>query len=166
VADPFQSYTQYATFAECFKQAGLTNTSAMIKAAGSDRTLSNPNITFTILAPTDAAWAELAAASRTTVSAMTRNPFLARNLVFYHMVPGAYLATILKNNDKVKTLLPAFGLNSYRDLTVLRDTTKNELGFKGMGSTALVLRPNMICGKGVAHSINRVLLPMNTGATS
>jgi uncharacterized surface protein with fasciclin (FAS1) repeats len=138
----------------------------MIKAAGSDKTLNNPNITFTILAPTDAAWAELAAASRTSVASLVRNSFLARNLVFYHMVPGAYLASLLKNNDKVKTLRPAFGFNNYMDLTIIRDTTKNELGFKGMGSTALVLRPNMICGKGVAHSINRVLLPMPTGATS
>jgi uncharacterized surface protein with fasciclin (FAS1) repeats len=48
---------------------------------------------FTVLAPTDAAFAKL---PRATLDKITDDPAIVRDVVFFHITPGKYLASSMR----------------------------------------------------------------------
>lgn len=102
---------------------------------------------FTLFAPTDEAWAKL---PKETLDRIMGDPAIVRNVVYYHLTPGKYMAKDLPGLKECKTMCP---------------TTEPELikftkvGDKYMVGTANIIKPDVMAGNGVIHVIDAVLMP-------
>ena len=109
-------------------------------------TLTNPHAKFTIFAPTDAAFDDLALALGTDLSGVLANPAL-RNILLYHALDSEVLSTDL-TNGAVTTL-------NGQDITV-------DLTMGVMINDANVTTADVFADNGVVHILDKVLLPPAT----
>lgn len=105
--------------------------------------LTDPYNLFTVFAPTNDAFDNLAAALGTDINGLLALPNLA-DILLYHVVGGAVLSTDLTNGN-VPTLNGA-------DITV-------DLSSGVMINDAMVTTADVLADNGVVHIIDKVLLP-------
>jgi uncharacterized surface protein with fasciclin (FAS1) repeats len=123
---------------------------ALVKQAGLVKTLSGKG-PFTIMAPTNAAFAKLKKTAPDTYNAVTTDNALLTKVLTYHVIPGKVPATaavaVAKKNGSVKTV----------------QGEKIKLSLKGaslfLNGNAKVIAPNVMCSNGIIHGINNVLVP-------
>lgn len=101
---------------------------------------------FTVLAPTDAAFASGMKKMPSAFKMITSNDALLKKVLLYHVIAGSVHASDLKNGEKVKTVEGEM-------LTVhIRHG-------KVMFNNATVVIANVDATNGVIHAINGVLVP-------
>ncbi|MEM9052831.1 MAG: fasciclin domain-containing protein, partial [Bacteroidota bacterium] len=113
--------------------------------------LTNPFADFTVFAPSDAAFDDLAAALGTDIPGLLADPGLA-DILLYHVLDGAVMSSMISNGDIV---------------TPLNDANTIKLT-KGQGdifvNQALVELADVGADNGVVHAIDAVILPSETVA--
>jgi uncharacterized surface protein with fasciclin (FAS1) repeats len=132
IAQIASSSPQFSTLASLLKKAGLVGA---LKSGS-----------FTVFAPTNAAFAKL---PKSTLTAVGNDPALLEKVLTYHVVKGkAPAATVVTLNGKsVKTLEGQAVKVSVRGGKVFLN-----------GSTR-VTKTDVMASNGVIHVINRVLIP-------
>jgi len=102
---------------------------------------------FTVFAPTDAAFANV---PRATMDKIMGDPAIVRDVVYFHITPGKYLAKDLPALKECKTLCPTANAGVMKF---------NKMGDKYMVNDANIVKPDMIATNGVAQGIDAVMLP-------
>ena len=131
----------------------LSTTVAAIEALGLEEAFSRDDISFTLFAPTNAAWKRVAKELGTTVSDILAAQRSLKNVLFNHVIPNinadaSELASLLSENSQSGGLL-FFGRDDSGKLRVV-----------GAGSSAKVIEPDLAVGCDyVIHKIGNVLLP-------
>lgn len=127
--------------------AGNFNTLvAAVKAAGLVDTLKGAG-PFTVLAPTDEAFAKLPPG---TVDALLKDPAKLKNILLYHVIPAKAMAADVMTMKSAKT---AEG----------KMVRIKVVGSTVMVNNAKVIKTDIVCTNGVIHAIDTVLMPP-TGA--
>jgi uncharacterized surface protein with fasciclin (FAS1) repeats len=106
-------------------------------------TLSNPLAAFTVFAPTDQAFEELAAALETDIAGLLGLETLS-TVLLYHVVAGEVASTDLENGT----------VNTLADITI--DVNVDE---GVMINTSTVIIADVLAFNGIVHVIDRVLVP-------
>jgi uncharacterized surface protein with fasciclin (FAS1) repeats len=115
---------------------------SLVGQAGLAETLATGG-TFTVFAPTDAAFARV---PKKTLSALAANPDQLKSVLLYHVAKGELRARKVIKRSSIKTL------NGARlKVKVRRGSVKV--------NNARILKANVDASNGVIHSINRVLIP-------
>ena len=127
-----------------------TTLETAINACGLDSTLSAPG-TFTLFAPTDAAFNALPAG---TVTALLNDIPTLTNILLHHVLGDTVMSTALFDGMVATTLLGT-------DLTVSIDTNGNIFI-----DNAMVTVADIIADNGVVHVVDAVLLPPTPPATN
>lgn len=113
--------------------------------------LTDPSGTYTVFAPTDAAFNALPAG---TVPTLLQTPTgNLKNILLYHVLGAKVLSTQLSNNQVANTL---FTGNS------IKVTLNNGVFING---TSQVTTPDLNSDNGVVHVVNQVLLPTVTSSS-
>lgn len=103
---------------------------------------------FTVFAPTDEAFAALPAGTLESLL-LPENKEKLRGLLAHHVVPGRLLSMEVGNIEDPQMARTATGDRE----TIAADRKGFRFG------AAEVVRPDMLCGNGVIHAIDRVVLP-------
>jgi uncharacterized surface protein with fasciclin (FAS1) repeats len=115
---------------------------SLVGQAGLAETLATGG-TFTVFAPTDAAFAKV---PKKTLSALAANPDQLKAVLLYHVAKGELRAKKVVKRSSIKTL------NGARvKVKVRRGSVKV--------NNARIVKANVDASNGVIHAINRVLLP-------
>ena len=115
---------------------------SLVQQAGLAETLATGG-TFTVFAPTDAAFAKV---PKKTLSALAANPEQLKAVLLYHVASGELPAKKVVKRSSIKTL------NGARvKVKVKRRAVKV--------NNARILKANVDASNGVIHVINRVLIP-------
>jgi uncharacterized surface protein with fasciclin (FAS1) repeats len=130
IVDTAVAAGKFKTLAALVTKAGLVNT---LKGEGP----------FTVLAPTDAAFAKL---PKALVQRVTKDKALLTKILTYHVIPGSILSTDLKS-----------GL---RPTTVQGEKLRVHVGGQGVTfNRSKVVMADVKASNGVIHAIDTVLLP-------
>lgn len=111
--------------------------------------LSSPLSTYTLLAPSNAAF--MAAGFTSTASFSAADPATLANILLYHVLPGR----IFSNNFTSGTLTTV----STKNLKVDVNNGVKITGNKNNGQPATLTQTNLLATNGVIHIIDRVLIP-------
>ena len=103
---------------------------------------------FTVFAPTDAAFANVPQATKDKIMS---DPAIVRDVVYFHMTPGTYMAKDLIVLKECKTMCPTANAG------VMKFTM---VGDKYMVNNATIVKPDMMATNGVAQGIDAVMLPV------
>jgi uncharacterized surface protein with fasciclin (FAS1) repeats len=115
---------------------------SLVQQAGLADTLATGG-TFTVFAPTDAAFAKL---PKKTLAALAANPAELKAVLLYHVAKGELRAKRVVKRRSIKTLNGASVKVKVKRRSVRVDNAR-------------VLKPNVDASNGVIHVINRVLIP-------
>src|SRR5580700_1346321 len=131
---------------------------AAVKAAGLVETLEGPG-PFTVLAPTNAAFAKLPAGTVDTLLKPENKPMLTKVLT-YHVVPGrmtaANLMKAVKDGEGEAKLKAVEG-----DWLIVKQAGPGKLTVTdAKGDVAMVTIGDVMQSNGVIHVVDTVLLPM------
>jgi len=121
---------QFKTLASLLQSAGLVDT---LKTGGP----------FTVLAPTDAAFAKV---PKATLDALAADPAKLKAVLLYHVISGSVPSTEVVKLTSAKTLNGASVSIKVQDGSVLVNGAK-------------VVTPDVMASNGVIHVIDSVLLP-------
>jgi len=102
---------------------------------------------FTLFAPTDEAFAKM---PKETLDNIMNDPAKVRNVVYYHLTPGKYLAKDLPGLKECKTLCPT------AEPELIKFT---KVGDKYMVNTGNIVKADVMATNGVIHVIDAVLMP-------
>jgi uncharacterized surface protein with fasciclin (FAS1) repeats len=102
---------------------------------------------FTLFAPTDEAFAKM---PQETLDRIMGDPAMVRNVVYYHLTPGKYVANDLPGLKECRTMCPT------TEPSILTFTKVDD---KYMVNTANIVKPDVMAGNGVIHVIDAVLMP-------
>ena len=102
---------------------------------------------FTVFAPTDAAFANV---PKETMDKIMGDPAIVRDVVYFHMTPGKYMAKDLPELKECKTMCPTANAGVM---------TFTKMGDKYMVNNASIVKPDMMATNGVAQGIDAVMLP-------
>ena len=102
---------------------------------------------FTVFAPTDAAFANV---PKETLDKIMGDPAIVRDVVYFHMTPGKYMAKDLPELKECKTMCPTANAGVM---------TFTKMGDKNMVNNASIVKPDMMATNGVAQGIDAVMLP-------
>ncbi|RAK66222.1 fasciclin domain-containing protein [Hymenobacter edaphi] len=105
---------------------------------------------FTVFAPTNAAFGKLPAGTVETL-VKPENKAKLTTVLTYHVVPGRYLASDLKDGQKLTTV-------EGETLTVMKKGNAVML-HDTKGGMATVTIPNVVSSNGVTHVVDTVLMP-------
>ncbi|UYZ61087.1 fasciclin domain-containing protein [Hymenobacter latericus] len=105
---------------------------------------------FTVFAPTNAAFDKLPAGTVQTLVEPANKQQLT-TILTYHVVPGRYLASDLKDGQKLTTV-------EGETLTVMKKGSSVMLR-DAKGGMATVSIPNVVSSNGVTHVVDTVLMP-------
>jgi len=103
---------------------------------------------FTVFAPTDAAFANVPQATKDKIMS---DPAIVRDVVYFHITPGKYLAKDLPALKECKTLCPTANAGVMKF---------NKMGDKYMVNDAHIVKADMMATNGVAQGIDAVMLPV------
>ena len=103
---------------------------------------------FTVFAPNDAAFANV---PRPVMDKIMGDEAIVRDVVFFHMTPGKYMAKDLPELKECKTMCPTANAG------VMKFT---KMGDRYMVNNANIVQPDMIATNGVAQGIDAVMLPV------
>ena len=120
-----------------------------VQAAGLAGALSNPNANFTVLAPTNEAFAQVLAETKLTKEQLFANKPLLTKVLSYHVINGSapvYAKDVKPGNV---TMLSSDTLTITAQGTLMDEN----------GRTANILKTDIAANNGVVHVIDKVLLP-------
>jgi uncharacterized surface protein with fasciclin (FAS1) repeats len=120
----------------------FTTLTALLNEAGLATTLQNQGA-FTVLAPTDAAFAKV---PKATLDALAKDKAKLRAVLLYHVAKGKLTAAKAVKRSSIKTL------NGQRVRISVRDG-------KVYAGGARVTTPDVLASNGIIHVINKVLIP-------
>jgi transforming growth factor-beta-induced protein len=124
---------------------------AAVQAAGLVDTLNGAG-PFTVLAPTNAAFAKLLADLNVTAAQLLANKELLTTVLTYHVLPGRVLAADITNGLAAKTV--------QGQPVVFAKTAAGGVQIKdASGGTSTVTATDVLASNGVIHVIDRVILP-------
>lgn len=123
------------------KTPELSTLNGLVKAAGLTETLQGPG-PFTVFAPNDAAFKALKAG---TLDDLGKHPEKLRDLLTYHVVPGALAAKDVKNSTVKAVNGDPLALSKAGDFV----TVENAMAVKG----------DVMASNGVIHIIDTVMTP-------
>ena len=103
---------------------------------------------FTVFAPTDEAFAKVPQATRDKIMG---DPAIVRDVVYFHITPGKYLAKDLPALKECKTMCPTANAGIMKF---------SMIGDKYMVNNANIVKADMIATNGVAQGIDAVMLPV------
>ena len=129
-----------------------TSLAAAIQQAGLVGALQNPSATLTVFAPDNAAFDNLATALGTNISGLLANPQLS-SILLYHVLGTTVPASAVTNGAIVTPL------NNANTLKMTKT-----LGGSVYANQAKVTVADLTTNNGVVHSVNAVLLPVETVA--
>lgn len=103
---------------------------------------------FTVFAPNDAAFAKL---PQGTLDKIMGDPAIVRDVVYFHITPGKYMAKDLVVLKECKTMCPTdnAGIMHF-----------SMMGDKYMVNDAHIVQPDILATNGVAQGIDAVMLPV------
>jgi len=134
---------------------GLTTLVAAAKAAGLTGPLSDPSTTWTLFAPTNAAFTKALEDLKLTQDALLADKALLTKVLQFHVVPGkAALAADLKDGQVLPTALTGQSLTA--------NVKGSDVSVTGGKVTAKVVKPDIKAGKSVVHVVDSVLVPPPT----
>ena len=122
---------------------GFSSLAAAVIQAQLLPALTNPLNSFTVFAPTNQAFDDLAVALGTDINGLLANPLLT-DILLYHTVSGTVLSTDLSNGQVT---------------TLQGDQITVDLSMNVMINDAEVTSANILAENGVVHVIDKVLLP-------
>ena len=122
---------------------GFSSLAAAVIQAQLLPALTNPLNSFTVFAPTNQAFDDLAVALGTDINGLLANPLLT-DILLYHTVSGTVLSTDLSNGQVT---------------TLQGDQITVDLTMNVMINDAEVTSANILAENGVVHVIDKVLLP-------
>ncbi len=102
---------------------------------------------FTVFAPDDAAFAKL---PPETLQRIMADSAIAKNVAFFHIIPGKYMVKDLPELKECKTLCPT---------AAAKPLTFTKTGDKYMINDANITKPDMMASNGVIQGIDMVLIP-------
>ena len=111
--------------------------------------LSSPLSTYTLLAPSNAAF--MAAGFTSTASFSAADPTTLANILLYHVLPGR----IFSNNFTSGTLTTL----STKTIKVDVNNGVKITGNKNSGQPATLTQTNLLATNGIVHIVDRVLMP-------
>jgi len=129
-----------------------TSLVAAINAAGLQSALQNPAATLTVFAPTNDAFNDLAAALGTDIPTLLTSPDLS-NILLYHVLGITAESGDISNGDIVAPL------NTANTIKITKTS-----GGMVYANQAMVNAADLLADNGVVHSINAVILPVETVA--
>ncbi len=112
--------------------------------------LTDPLASYTVFAPTDAAFTDLATALGTDLNGILALPNLA-NILLYHVVSGETLSSDLENGAL---------------MTLNGEDVQVDLSSGVMINTATVILADVMADNGVVHVIDEVLVPAGTASVT
>jgi uncharacterized surface protein with fasciclin (FAS1) repeats len=121
-----------------------------LQQEGLDAALQDPSATYTVFAPTDAAFNDLAAALGTDIAGLLDLPNLT-DILLYHVLNVTVPAADVTNGAVVQPL----------SMTNTLKLTKTSMG-SVFANHAMVNAPDLTTDNGVVHSVEAVLLPFET----
>lgn len=127
-----------------------TSLKIALEQEGLDIALKNPSASLTVFAPTNAAFDALAAALGTNINGLLANPDLS-NILLYHVLGTTVPASAVTNGAIVTPLNP---VNTIK-------MTKTSTG-SVYANQAMVNAADLNASNGVVHSVDAVLLPVET----
>lgn len=142
--------TSYGTLADVASDAGsFTTLLSALQVTGLDTLISSPTKTFTVFAPTDAAFAALGQA---TLDALIADPDTLRNILLYHVISDAKVlsdgaSTIAGSNENKVTMA-----NNQQAALSLNQ------GSLFINDSA-ISAANVLADNGVIHVLDKVILP-------
>jgi uncharacterized surface protein with fasciclin (FAS1) repeats len=125
------------------QQGSFTTLARLIQAAGLTNQLQSSGGSFTVFAPTDAAFAAL---PQGTLERLQRpeNRALLRQILAYHVVPQTLTSSELQTGG-LRTLGGGLAIRRASDRIIVNN-----------GS---IIQPDIRANNGIVHAINRVLIP-------
>ena len=134
------------TLYEVARDAGFNTLLAAAKIAGLKDTLNNPHDVYTVFAPTDAAFAAL---GNETINALVNSPDTLRDILLYHVIPGAAV--------DAQTALGLVGteIHTANGDSIMLDQRNQSLFVNGSRITVTDVR----AVNGIIHVIDAVLVP-------
>jgi uncharacterized surface protein with fasciclin (FAS1) repeats len=140
------------TVADVAIDNGFTSLIAAVVTAELLPALTDPFADFTVFAPSDAAFGDLAAALGTDIDGLLADPELA-NILLYHVLDGAVMSSMINNGDIVTPL---------NDANTLKLTATS--GGDIFINQAVVELADVGADNGIVHAIDAVLLSSETVA--
>jgi transforming growth factor-beta-induced protein len=135
-----------ANIVETAEASGFTTLVAALKATGLDKTLSGSD-SYTVFAPTDAAFAKV------DVAALLKDIPTLTNILLFHTVQGG-AARPTRNGRSFTTLFDDKEIS----VKVTVDTVDSYI-WGGQETPALVEKLDVKCDNGLIHIISEVLIP-------
>jgi uncharacterized surface protein with fasciclin (FAS1) repeats len=129
-----------------------TSLAAAIQQAGLVGALQNPSATLTVFAPDNTAFSNLATALGTDINGLLANPQLS-SILLYHVLGTTVPASAVTNGAIVTPL------NNANTIKMTKTSTGNVFA-----NQAQVNAADLTTNNGVVHSVNAVLLPVETVA--
>ncbi|MCU0927120.1 MAG: fasciclin domain-containing protein, partial [Hydrogenophaga sp.] len=126
-----------------------------VKAAGLESAL-NGSRPFTLLAPTNAAFASLLTELGLTAQQLLANRTLLTEVLTYHVVPSQVQAAQIRDGGTAVTVQ-----GQALTFDVERRDGPDIRAIDAQGRTAGVIRPNLFARNGVLHVVDRVVLPQS-----
>ena len=127
----------------------FTTLVAALQATGLDTVLDDPESTFTVFAPTDAAFALL---GQDTIDALLADPDTLKDILLYHVISGAEIL-----QDAAITVAQS-GSNKV-DMANLRKTALTLADSRLYINKSAVSLADVMADNGVIHVVDQVILP-------
>jgi transforming growth factor-beta-induced protein len=127
----------------------FTTLVAALQATGLDTVLDDPESTFTVFAPTDAAFALL---GQDTIDALLADPDTLKDILLYHVISGAEIL-----QDAANTV--AQSESNKVDMANLRQTALTLADSKLYINKSAVSLVDVMADNGVIHVVDQVILP-------
>ena len=141
-----------SNLADALNQGDYSRIKEVVSMLGLTKTFSNPDLAVTVFVPNNGAFSaaekQFAGASGgNTMALLQQNKGIMQQIVYYHIVRKVVKAPLPKETFQ----------------TFIQDKTLKGDGMKviGAGSSANIIRPNIACGKSMAHGISNVLMFAN-----
>jgi transforming growth factor-beta-induced protein len=135
------------TVVECAVAEGnLTTLVTLLNVTGLNETLSNPELNVTVFAPSDEAFAMLPGSVVDLIVNNTAARGLLEEVLLYHVVNGTYTAADLEGVGNLTTL---------ENETLAINVTDGNITVNQANVTAA----DIVCGNGIIHVIDGVLMP-------
>ncbi|KAI8475429.1 MAG: hypothetical protein J3K34DRAFT_404922 [Monoraphidium minutum] len=148
LAGPAAAQKSFPSFAAALNQPAFSSLKTVVNTLGLTGTLSNAQLKVTVFVPNNNAFAAAQKATGMSTAQLTSLKSVMQQVVYYHIVKEVVRAPL--PNKQLQTFV------SGKSLQGAGNKVKDAIG-----QTANIIDPNVKCGAGIAHGVDKVLLFMN-----
>eukprot|EP01024_Parvocaulis_polyphysoides_P017633 TRINITY_DN17790_c2_g3_i1.p1 TRINITY_DN17790_c2_g3~~TRINITY_DN17790_c2_g3_i1.p1 ORF type:complete len:166 (-),score=11.90 TRINITY_DN17790_c2_g3_i1:23-520(-) len=134
------------------KQSRLSTLIEAMTGATLIKTLSDPELDYTLFAPTNPAFEFILEVLGLTFEELIADKETLSSIILYHIVPQRILQWQFMDGSELVTL-------GGGNITIFFGRDSKEVEIEGVGNVANVITPNVNAGKSVVHVIDEVLIP-------